>query len=175
MKILASNRTLAAYSPSMRLALSFFLIFILLGLASSIALYHQQFDFSSEDAATHYRGTDLNQGGGQLNDPDNLEMHVQKSYRQLLEVTHFHLYIMPIVYLAVVHLYFLSTRPEWEKVLMTILTYVGLLGEIVAPWLTRYAGAAWSNTFWVSGTLITVTTVWMCLICMLEMWWPQPE
>ncbi len=157
----------------MRLALSFFLMFILLGLASSLALYHQQFDFDADDAATHYRGTEMDPEGGGLDDAQNLEMHIEKSYRQLLEVTHFHLYIMPIVYLAVVHLYFLSTRPEWEKILVTILTYVGLLTEVIAPWLTRYGSAGWSNLFWASGLAITATTLWMSGVCLLEMWWPE--
>ena len=151
------------YTIPMKLALSFFLLFMLLGLASSIALYHQQFGFDSELAGDYYRGN--------VDDPDAKVMLVEKSYRQLLEVTHFHLYIMPIVYLALVHLYFLSAQPQWEKILMTVGTFLGLLLEISAPWIVRYASGGWSRLFWGSGLLITIPTVWMCLICFLELWW----
>lgn len=146
----------------MKLAFSFFILFILLGLFSSIALYHQQFNFSSTTAADYYQG---NRGEKNVD-----KFYVKKSYRELLEVTHFHVFIMPVVYLALVHLYFLSPQPELEKNLITVLAFGGLLLEVATPWLVRYGSSAWSYLFWGSGLTITLTTLWMSLVCYRYLW-----
>lgn len=164
MRYLAQGESdLAGFSVPMKLTLSCFVLFILLGLASSIALYHQQFHFSSDRAAAYYRG---NAGQAAPGAP----MMVEKSYRQLLETAHFHLFIMPLVYLALLHLYFLSTRPSGEKVFMVIATFLGLLLEVAAPWLVRYGGAEWSSLFWISGPSITLPTLWVSGVCLWELW-----
>jgi len=153
---------MAKYTFPMKIALTAFVLFILLGLVSSIALYHNQFEFDSRQASTYYRGN-----AGQ----ENIQtMHVKTSYRELLETTHFHVYIMPVVYLAFVHLYFLSGRPEWEKSTVALVTFLGLFLEMAAPWLVRYGSSGWSRVFWVSGLSITVPTVWMSFVCLYELW-----
>ncbi|MFB6345423.1 MAG: hypothetical protein ABEK50_06595 [bacterium] len=168
MRYLAGDRwQLGSYTLPMKLALSFFLLFMLLGLASSIALYHNQFDFSASTAADYYQG---NSG-----DMDARTMYVKKSYRELLETAHFHLYIMPVVYLALVHLYFLTQQSNTLKVIMTILTFVGLLVEVAAPWLVRYGPGWTSYLFYLSGMAITVPTVWMCGVCLFELWFVTEE
>ncbi|MFB6346289.1 MAG: hypothetical protein ABEK50_11025 [bacterium] len=163
MKVFAQGRSsLSNFSVPMKLAFSFFILFILLGLVSSVALYHQQFNFSTDRASDYYQG---NRGEKNVD-----QFHVKKSYRELLEVTHFHVFIMPVVYLALVHLYFLSSQPELEKNLMTILAFGGLLTEVAAPWLVRYGSEVWSYLFWGSGGAITVSTLWMSLVCYYCLW-----
>lgn len=163
MRFLSRGKTVMGnYTLPMKIALTSFIIFILLGLVSSIALYHNQFEFDADKASTYYQGNE-----GQQNVKT---FHVAKSYRELLETAHFHLYIMPIVYLALVHLYFLSGQPEWEKSTMAIVTFLGLFLEVAAPWLVRYVGGGWSKLFWVSGLSITIPTVWMSAICLYELW-----
>lgn len=146
----------------MKLAFSFFILFILLGLVSSVALYHQQFAFSTDTVADYYQG---NKGEKNVD-----QFYVKKSYRELLEVTHFHVFIMPVVYLALVHLYFLSPQPDLEKNLVTVFTFGGLLLEVTAPWLVRYGSEAWSYLFWGSGLAITLTTLWMSVVCYRYLW-----
>ena len=168
MKFFAQGaRRLADLSLPMRLSVTFFVVFVLLGLASSIALQHQQTGFSAGRTEDYYRGNE--------DDPDPEVMHVEKSYRQLLETAHFHLFIMPVVYLALVHLYFLADRPEAEKVAMTVVVFGGLLLEVALPWLVRFAGPGWTPLFWVSGLAITIPTVWICGVCLREMWRPVCE
>jgi len=152
------------YPRHMKLALTAFVCFVLLGLASSVALYHNQFEFDTGEASTYYRG---NKGQKNVD-----TFHVKKSYRELLETTHFHLYIMPVVYLALVHLYFLSSRPRLEKLVLTVLTFLGLFFETAAPWLVRYGSAGWARLFWISGFSITIPTLWMSGVCLFEIWVP---
>lgn len=153
---------LADFGLPMKLALSFFVLFVLLGLTSSVALYHQQFAFETDRAADYYRGD-----RGQAREGGFL---VEKSYRQLLETAHFHLFIMPIVYLALLHLYFLAQRSTVEKAAVTVITFTGLLLEVVIPWMIRYLSGAWAVLFWASGTAITLGTLWASGICLWELW-----
>lgn len=163
MRILAQGKyRLSAFSPSMKVSLTFFIVFLLLGLVTSIALAHQQTSFSAEQAQVYYLGNE--------DDLEATEFHVQKSYRQLLEVAHFHLYIMPVVYLAFIHLYFLSSRSEREKTILSVLTFSALLLEVAAPWLIRFVSPEFSTVFYISGLGIVVTTLWMSAICLREMW-----
>lgn len=163
MRYLTGGRfALADFTLPMKLALSFFVLFVLLGLASSVALYHQQFSFDADRAADYYRG---NQG-----ETHPEVMLVEKSYRRLLETAHFHLFIMPIVYLALLHLYFLAQRSTVEKAAVTVVTFTGLFLEVLAPWLIRYLGGAWASLFWVSGSAITLGTLWASGICLWELW-----
>lgn len=166
MKFLSQGRyALAGFNRPMKISLSFFIIFILLGLASSLALAHQQTSFEAKRAEQYYLGNE--------NDPDATEFYVAKSYRQLLETTHFHLYIMPVIYLAFIHLYFLSSRSEREKSLLAALTFTSLLLEVATPWLVRFVSGKWAALFWISGIGITVPTLWMSLVCLKEMWSPK--
>lgn len=156
------KRRLSAFTLPMRLSITFFVVFVLLGLASSVALYHQQFAFDAGQAATYYRGN-----------ADDLEaetFYVAKSHRQLLETTHFHLFIMPVVYLALAHLYFLADRSEVEKAIVAAATFAALLAEVALPWLVRFHTPAWSSGFWVSGLGITFGTLWMSGFTLWEMW-----
>jgi hypothetical protein len=146
----------------MKLAFSFFILFVLVGLVSSVAMYHQQFAFSADQAAEYYQG---NRGEKNVD-----QFRVQKSYRELLEITHFHAFIMPVVYVAFVHLYFLAPHSNFEKNLVTILCFGGLLVEMATPWLVRYGSEAWSYLFWGSGLTITLTTLWMSLVCYWYLW-----
>ncbi len=167
MRYLSGGRfALADFTLPMKLALSFFVLFVLLGLTSSVALYHQQFAFEAERAADYYRG-DRGEGG-------EGGFMVEKSYRQLLETAHFHLFIMPVVYLALLHLYFLTPRPTAEQAAVTVVTFTGLLLEVLAPWLIRFAGAGWAHLFWVSGPAITLGTLWASGVCLWELWAGTP-
>lgn len=168
MRYLAGDQWyLSSYTPSMKIALSFFVLFVLLGLASSLALQYNQTQFQTSKAETYYLG---NKGEKNVD-----TFHVKKSYRELLEVAHFHLYIMPIIYLAYVHLYFLTKRPETEKVFVTIITFTALLGEIITPWLIRFVSDNFSYLFWYSGLGITVPTLWMAAIILKALWIPPSD
>lgn len=158
-------RQLAKFSLPMKISLTFFVAFMLLGLATSIALYHQQFAFDSGQASTYYLGN--------ADEVDAEVFFVEKSYRQMLEVTHFHVYILPIVYLGFIHLYFLSTRSDREKIAMSFLVFGSAFVEILLPWIVRYALPGASGLFWLSGGILSVTTVWMSFVCLMEMWAPE--
>ncbi len=168
MKTFAQGKdSLSSFNLPMKVALSFFVVFVLLGLVSSIALYHQQFEFRTDRASDYYRG---NKG-----ETNARKFFVPTSYRRLLEVTHFHLYITSLVYLAFTHLYFLSPRSRTEKLLVTLTVFTGLLVEVCTPWLVRYVSGGFSTLFWYLGLAITLATLWMAFVCLRQMWFGRDE
>ncbi len=109
--------------PGARVVYAGFLVFLLLGLVSAALLHADAMGF--DRAATYWRG-------------DEAQMLYPKSYRQLLELTHFHLFTEPVVWLVVAHLYQLSGGRGW-----IILGTLGAIGAQVAlPWVVTYVSPA---------------------------------
>lgn len=154
-------------TPPMKVSISFFILFTILGLATSLMLQHQQTAFASGQAASYYRGN--------ADDEQAKVYFVEKSYRQLLETAHFHVYIMPLYYLAFVHVFFLTDRSEREKIWLSVITFTGVLLEMLLPWLIRYVSPALGGLFWLSGLAITIPTLWMSAICLRELWSGKEE
>lgn len=100
-------------------------------------------------------------------------MVVQMSERKLLEVTHFHLFTIPIYVLVLAHLWLLAKLPLWLQhagVVAAVLTS-GL--HIAAPWLVRgSAGAAVLMP--ISGVAMLLTLGGMAVVTTIDMWLPQP-
>lgn len=93
-----------------------------------------------------------------------------KSFRSTLEVTHFHLFTMPIHWLVLAHLFALCGASDRTKATVIVGSAVGMGAHIVAPWVAR-GGGAFAKMFYVgSGLLLLVTFTWMALSALLEMW-----
>ena len=98
----------------------------------------------------------------------NGKMIVRISKRKLLEVTHFHLFTVPVFLLIISHLFMLcGIRPSLKlAILITGLASTSL--HLLAPWLIYWGGGAWAWTMPVSGALMgtsmTVMTSWPCVV-----------
>lgn len=62
------------------------------------------------------------------------------SYRHLLEVTHFHLFTLPVFLLIVAHLFMLTGLGARAKLGWILACGLGSLVHVAAPWIVRYAG-----------------------------------
>jgi hypothetical protein len=100
-------------------------------------------------------------------------MVVQMSERKLLEVTHFHLFTIPIYVLVLAHLWLLAKLPLWLQhagVVAAVLTS-GL--HIAAPWLVR-GSAGLAVLVPISGVAMLLTLGGMAVVTTIDMWLPQP-
>jgi hypothetical protein len=72
-------------------------------------------------------------------------MVFEKTFRELIELTHFHAFSMGVVYLILAHLMVATRAPGWVKQGAIVLGFAGLTGDIVGLWLVRYVSArfAW--------------------------------
>lgn len=135
---------------------------------------------SAATSAPATRAPAANTGeGGPVIDlaPDDAKPRViveQMSERKLLEVTHFHLFSIPVYVLILAHLWLLAKIPPWLQSTGVVLAVGVTALHIAAPWLVRgHAGLA----FLVGGSgaaMLLVLGV-MALWAMIDMWLPQTK
>jgi hypothetical protein len=113
-----------------RLIYTGFLLLVLIGLATTAVFQLHLIGGSPAAVAAYYRGGEID---GVMSFP--------KTARQLVETTHFHAFIMGIVYLVLAHLFVAtSVGPQW-KLSILVVALAGLVGDLIAPWLIRYVAA----------------------------------
>jgi len=94
--------------------------------------------------------------------------------RKLLEVTHFHLFTMPVYLMILAHLFMLSRLQQRAKLAWISAGTLAVILHIAAPWLSR-SGSAGSTAFYAaSGALLFVSFGVMCMVPLYEMWTPTP-
>lgn len=95
--------------------------------------------------------------------------------RKLLEVTHFHLFTMPVYLLILAHLFMLSRIHAAVKTGFITAGSLGVLLHLLAPWIAR-SGARFATLFYaVSGTLLLASMLVMSVVPMVEMWASPPS
>jgi hypothetical protein len=148
------GNVLRRLDPGARLVYGGFLLFMLAGLTSAALLHADSMGASVASAAAYWRG-------------DEAAMIYPKSSRQVLELTHFHLFTEPVVWLVVAHLYHLSGGRGWVS-LGTLLA-IGL--QIALPWLVT--GGAGAALLLPATAAVTLGLVWMSLASLREMVAPR--
>jgi hypothetical protein len=94
---------------------------------------------------------------------------VAVSYRKLLEVTHFHLFTMPVVLLIVGHLFLATGLSERAKRAWLLAGVVSVSLHLATPWLVR-AAAGLAPLHALSGIALTVTMSVLTLYPVVAMW-----
>lgn len=97
----------------------------------------------------------------------------QMPERKLLEVTHFHLFTIPVYVLILAHLWLLTKLPVWLQHTGVVLAVVTSALHIAAPWLVRASPGA-AVLMHISGLSMLLTLGAMALISTIDMWLPQP-
>ena len=124
---------LSAASREVKIIYTGFLIFVAVGMLT-IGLYQfKRIGAAYDLVVAYYRGGELGQ-----------EMTYPKTFTQLLETTHFHAFIMGIVFLTLAHILTatgLSPRVKWSII---GLAFFSSLADIAGPWLIRYWSAAFA-------------------------------
>ncbi len=136
-----------------------FLGMVLLGFASALALYWDGLGLSLGQAATHYLGN--------ADDPAATEFIIEKSPRELLEVSHFHLFTMPVILLVLAHLFLLARGGRWKGAVVAVAVASTLL-HVAGPWCIHLWGASMAWVMPASGLPMLASYLTMAL-------WPMPE
>jgi hypothetical protein len=101
-------------------------------------------------------------------------MSFPKPFGHLLEVTHAHAFVMALIFLVLAHL-FLGASKLGTRAKRGVITaaFIGIVADLVTPWLIRYMGAvfAWGLLgAWllltVSGFVMVGLSLWDCLVGM---------
>jgi len=140
-----------------RLVYTLFLLLMLFGFGFSFFWAHSMTGLSPQGIANHYRGSDATFG-----EP--------MSFRELAEITHFHLFTMPVVFMILVHVLYLTMASNRLKVLMTWMGFGGVILDLISPWLIRYVSPMFVMTMLGGDILMTVSFLVMMAIPLYEMW-----
>jgi hypothetical protein len=103
------------------------------------------------------------------------QLTVAVTYRKLLEVTHFHLFTLPVFLLIIAHLFMLTGLSSTAKTVWIAAGWLSAMVHLLAPWLIRYGGAAWTFTYGTSGALMGLALSVMTVYPMVVMWLPRRE
>jgi hypothetical protein len=167
-----------------RLTYSVFLVFTLVALAFTAWLGAEMVgaDLSGVDA--YYAGAApppaaslvaAEGGGPALDMPDDvLPARAPDAdampLRKLLEVTHFHLFSMPVYLMILAHLFMLSRWGTSAKVTWIALATLAVVLHLVAPWIARSHVNGARAFYAFSGGLLMVTFLVLALVPLYEMW-----
>jgi hypothetical protein len=114
-------------------------------------------------------------GGPAIDVPEEAErarapLVVPVTYRKLLEVTHFHLFTMPVVLLIVGHLFLATGLSDRSKLAWIVAGSVSVGVHLATPWIVRYLGGGLAILHALSGLLLTITMTVLTLYPVLAMW-----
>jgi hypothetical protein len=126
-----SGYRLGKTSLETRITYSAFLLLMLPGLGTMLALSAGRIGLSPAVIAAYYRG-----GAGEMSFP--------KELWQLMEEAHFHLFSIPIILLILTHLLFATGCPPVLRVIISLACWTGAVLEIGAPFGVRYLSGAFA-------------------------------
>lgn len=167
-------RTLDATARALH---SIFLLFIIAGLAVASVLYQDGPTLTPSAAERYYAGGELpaakpaDTGGVQLDLPPEFAATTVEpmNRRRLVELTHGHLFVMPLVWLTVAHLFALAGfgLHITQAAVFGGAAFVAL--HIAAPWIIRaVAGTGWLMPL--SGIGLLLTLGGMAVATLIELW-----
>lgn len=174
---------LRAVSTGTKILYTSFAIAAVIGLLVSWRLYGAA--TSEAGAAAYYAGAPVQpakaappSGGPVLDLPEEVArpraIIVQIPDRKLLEVTHFHLFTIPVYVLILAHLWLLAKLPIWLQNAGAVGAVVTSGLHIAAPWIVRDSpGLAWLMPL--SGIAMLLTLGVMAVVSTIDMWLPQPS
>lgn len=140
-----------------RLLYTLFLFLMLAGFTFSFFWAHSMTSLSPQGIADHYRGSDATFG-----EP--------MSFRELAEITHFHLFTMPVVFMILIHVMYLTSASYALKATMTWAGLGGVMLDLLSPWLISYISPIFVVTMLTGDTLMTVSFLVMMGVPLYEMW-----
>jgi len=158
--------SLSNANRSTKVLLTLFLLTVLGGLAIALMQYLDRAGFGDVPAREWILG---NEG-----DLQATEIKPPKSYRELLALTHDHVFALPMLLFILLHLVALCTIGERWKIAIYLAGFLSLLGSLSGPWLIAYRGAEWSSLMRWSGTVMASVIGGSALLCLYETWLARP-
>jgi hypothetical protein len=98
----------------------------------------------------------------------------QVSDRKLLEVTHFHLFTIPVYVLILAHLWMLAKIPAWLQNAGVVAAVATSGLHVAAPWLVR-GRPALAFLMGTSGVAMLLTLGALAVVSVIDMWLPNPK
>jgi hypothetical protein len=149
---------LRSLQSSTRFAYTMFLAFSLASYVVMVVMAADRSGFSAHSAAHYYAGA-----GDQY----------AKTRGELLEVTHFHLFSMPLMLFVQGHLFLMTRWPRGLKLALVWAAFIGAALDIAAPWLIVYVSRDMALAKVLSRMLLGPALLAFACVPLWEMWRPD--
>lgn len=147
-----------------KLIYTFFLIFLIVGFATVGGYEFSQIGFHPQGVAEHYLGS---AGEG---------MSFPRPFQSLLETTHFHAFIMSIIYLTLAHLFVATDLSRGIKRTVVVIGFFCTFLDLILPWAIRYLSGGFSLFLLIAWIGEWVSYMGMILYSLYDLWLkPAPE
>jgi hypothetical protein len=155
-----------------------FCVLTLFGIGSSALYYGDLVGAGTSGIKSYYAGeapaAPASPTGPAIDVPDDDQgrqpIVVAMSYRKLLEVTHFHLFTMPVVLLIIGHLFLATGLGDRAKLAWLIAACASVIAHLATPWVVRYGGGRMAFLHAITGLALTLTMSMLTLYPVLAMW-----
>jgi hypothetical protein len=145
-----------------RLLITCFYVVMILAVAVGILNYKVRTGLTPEGTAAWYRGNE--------DRPDAAEMLFPKSVRELLDVTHPHLFEEGLIIFVLCHLFGLTRVHERKKRLVYLVAFSSMLLDTGVPWLTRFVSPEFASLHIASTALFGTMFLILIAVPLHEMW-----
>lgn len=162
---------LALLDPAAKAVYTLWMVFALVHFCSSLAMYLDRtvVEVPKDAHRSHFGNIAAYYAG------DEAHLQYAKPFGRLMEITHQHLFAMPITLLVASHLYQLTKRSKREKTAVTVTAVAAMATHVAGPWIVRYGGEPWAWVMPVTGIPFGLSFGWMVVMPMKEMWTPRPR
>jgi hypothetical protein len=94
------------------------------------------------------------------------------TYSALLDITHPHIFEMPIIILVLCHFVMRTRLANWAKMLTYALSFGGVAGMLATPWLVRYVSVGFAPLMMASAVALAISAIPLIFVPLWDMWVP---
>ena len=92
------------------------------------------------------------------------------TFSQLLDVTHAHVFELPLVLFVLAHFLMRTRVTEWFKLANYVVSFFGTILFLAAPWTVRYISAHTAVLLYMGAIAIGISAIIMIVVPIADMW-----
>jgi len=106
--------------------------------------------------------------------PSEKEMQVARmnTFSMLLDITHSHIFEIPLVMFVLAHFLMRTRVPEHFKLFNYVASFGGVVTFLSAPWMVRYISVKAAPLLYLGASTMGVTALLMTVVPIWDMWAP---
>ncbi|MBE7548454.1 MAG: hypothetical protein HS127_15400 [Planctomycetia bacterium] len=175
MKEKPMSRGMWSLPISNKIFFTFFLAIITVAIGVGFWVAYDKTGFSPAKTVRYYCGDegeefDPNQSQEEYMESLKEGIYFPKSYRELLGVTHAHIFSIPIVVFILSRMLAMTQLRDWLKIVVYSGSLAGIIMNLCAPWLIRYTSHHFVILLTISNILFILTFGAYIFFPLYDMW-----
>ncbi len=173
-------RGLSKSPTSNKLSVTFFLIMMAVAFFISCSNFYERTGFTSGNTVRHYCGDEEEESNDESNYEYDEELmrdgfYFPKTYREILEITHVHAFMMPLIIFVMSRILSMTLIRNWIKIAIYSTAFVAIIMNLSGLWLVRFTSDLFSISIIISYFLLGFCFIALISIPIYEMWFKPKE